>query len=34
MEFAPEGGRWAIAKSGHAALPRLVLDKLPGLPAD
>lgn len=34
MEFAPGRNGWSIAKSGHATLPRLVLDKLPDLPPE
>jgi len=35
MEFAPgSDGRWTITRSGHAALPPLVLEKLPGPPLE
>lgn len=35
MEFVPgEDTRWWIARSGHAELPPIVLEKLPDLPAD
>ena len=34
MEFAGDGDRLAIARSGHAELPAIVLEKLPDLPTD
>ena len=35
MEFAPgTDSRWIIARSGHAELPHLVLEKHPDLPAE
>lgn len=34
MEFAGGGDRLTIARSGHAELPPIVLEKLPDLPTD
>ena len=34
MEFAGDGDRLTMVRSGHQAPPRLLLEKLPGLPVD